>query len=92
MKTGRLPEELTWRGPNYTNLFACIVEEDEGFTVRVRLTNRLHPQQAAWGEEKADSFETASVLITALAEQFSIPQAGVTIEIRMLEIAESTQH
>jgi hypothetical protein len=92
MENGRLPQEFTSDGPHYTNLFAYIIEEGDGFTVQVRLISHFHPQQAAWGEEIADTFETASAWIAALAEQYSIPQAGIRIEIRMQEITESTQH
>jgi hypothetical protein len=92
MENGQLPEELTLGSPHYTNLFAYIIEEDDAFTVQVRLTSHVHPQQAAWGEEIADTFETASAWIATLAEQYSIPQAGIRIEIRMQEITESTQH
>lgn len=92
MENCRLPEELPSGSSHYTNLVASIIEEDGGFTVQVRLTSHLRPQQVAWGEEIADTFETASAWIAVLAEQYSIPQAGIRIEIRMQEIAESTQH
>lgn len=91
MENGRLPQAFIAR-PDYTNLFACIIEEDHGFTIQVRLTHHVRPHQGAWGEEIADSFETASVLITALAEKFSIPRAGIRIEIRMQTIADGTRH
>ena len=91
MENSRCPQGLVAH-PDYTDLFARITEEDHGFTVQVRLTNHIRPQQTAWGEEIADSFETASVLITALAEKFSIPRAGIRIEIRMQTIADGTLH
>lgn len=59
-------------GPPYTHLFACISEEDDGYVVQVRLYNKVKPVHAAWGEEIADSFESASALIASLAAQHSI--------------------
>ena len=67
----------------YTRLFACISEEEDGYTVQVRLSNELNPEDSAWGEEIVDSFETASGLVAALAGEFSIAQACIKIEIRM---------
>jgi hypothetical protein len=45
---------------HYTDLFASIAEEDGGYTVQVRLSNKASPQNAAWGEEIADSIEASS--------------------------------
>src|SRR5215831_3726995 len=67
----------------YTDLFASIAEEDGGYTVQVRLSDKARPQSAAWGEEIADSIEAASMLVDAIATEFSIPQAHIKIEIRM---------
>jgi hypothetical protein len=76
----------------YTNLFACISEEEDSFTVQVRLFSRGRPDSAAWGEEIADSLETASMLVTAIAAEFSIVQAGIELEIRMLDARSGTRH
>jgi len=77
----------------YTHLSASISEEDEGgYTVQVRLYNQARPENAAWGEEIADSLETASTLVAALAAEFSIPQARIKIDIRMHNIRDGTQH
>ena len=92
MENGRLPQAFIANDPNYTNLFACIIEEDDAFTVQVRLSSHVQPHKDAWGEEIADTFETASALITALADRFSIPQAGIKIEIRMQTITDGTLH
>jgi len=54
----------------YTRLFACISEEEGGYTVQVRLSNEMNPEDSAWGEEIVDSFETASGLVTALHGEF----------------------
>jgi len=74
-------------------MFASISEEVEGgYTVQVRLYNQTKPENAAWGEEIADSLETASTLVAALAAEFSIPQARIKIDIRMHNIRDGTQH
>jgi hypothetical protein len=70
----------------------CISEEENGYTVQVRLCNEIKPENSAWGEEIADSFETASELIAALAGEFSIAQACIKIEIRMHNHKQSTRH
>jgi hypothetical protein len=51
---------------------ACVCEEEDGFTVQVRLFNEAKPEYATCGEEVADSFETASALLDALAAAFAI--------------------
>ena len=76
----------------FTNLFACISEEEDSYTVQVRLYSQTKPEDTAWGEEMADSLETASMLVAALAEEFSITQARIKIEIRMLDPKSGTRH
>jgi hypothetical protein len=76
----------------YTHLFACISEDDDGYTVQVRLSNSTKPENTAWGEEMADSFETASMLVAALAAEFSIDQERIKIEIRLEKITGGTLH
>jgi hypothetical protein len=56
------------------------------------LRNDAAPENTAWGEEIADSIESAAEMISILAERFSIPQERITLEIRMDEIAENTRH
>ncbi len=77
---------------HYTHLFACISEEDGGYVVQVRLFNNAKPENAAWGEEITDSFETASMLIAGLAAEHSIAQDLIEIEIRMETIKQGTRH
>jgi len=79
-------------GSRYTHLFACIYEEDDGYTVQVRLSHEARPKCSAWGEEIADSVETASMLIAALAAEFAISQAHIKIEIRLHELTAATRH
>ena len=50
------------------------------------------PESTAWGEEIADSMESASEMIAGLAAGFSIPQDRITLEIRMDDVAQSTRH
>ena len=76
----------------FTRLYAKIREEDGGFTVNIRLQNHLKQEEAAWGEEIADLFEVASLMIGSLAKEFSIPQECVSIEIRMENYRSGTQH
>jgi hypothetical protein len=64
---------------SYRRLFACISEEDDGYTVRVRLYDQTQ-QNRAHGEEIANALETASMLIAALAAEFSIPQACIKLK------------
>jgi hypothetical protein len=78
--------------PRYTHLFATISEDDGGFTVQVKLHTNGKSSKAAWGQEIADSFETASSLIEALAHDFSIAQTCIKIEIRMSRMTEGTRH
>ena len=33
----------------YTNLFARVIEEDDGYTVQVKLTNHAELERSAWG-------------------------------------------
>jgi len=76
----------------YTHLFARISEDENGYTILVRLYNKEKPRNAAWGEELADSFETASMLIAALAAEFAIPEGRIKIEIQMHNMKAGTQH
>ena len=76
----------------YTRLFACISEEEGGYTVQVRLSSERNPEDSAWGEEIVDSFETASGLVAALAGEFSIAQACIKLEIRMHDHKQGTRH
>ena len=80
------------KGARFTDLFASISEEDDGYTVQVRLYDHARPENAVWGEETADSVETASILVGALAAEFSIPQARIQIEIRMNNLTNGTRH
>ncbi len=76
----------------YSHLFARISEEDDGFAVEVRLHDEAKPQSAAWGEEIADTLETASLMVAKLASEFSIPQEHIKLEIRTNDMTNATRH
>jgi hypothetical protein len=79
-------------GFGFTRLHAYIVEEDGAFTVRVRMLNDLKQGQSCWGEEIAATFETATLMIGSLANQFSIPQNGISIKLVMRRFKDGTLH
>jgi hypothetical protein len=76
----------------FTKLEARICEEDGAFTVTVRLQNRRKKSEVAWGQEIAPTIEMASLMIGALAEQFSIPQKRISIRIDMENLRDGTLH
>jgi hypothetical protein len=78
----------------FTHLSARVTEEDDSFVVQVRLHNNgiSAPKGTAWGEEVAESIESAAEMIAVLAKRYSIPQDRITLEIRMEDIAENTRH
>jgi hypothetical protein len=92
MTTSRFRVDSDFEGAHFTDLFASISEEDDGYAVQVRLYDHARPENAAWGEEITDSVETASMLVRALAAEFSIPQARIKIEIRMNNMTNGTRH
>ena len=76
----------------YTHMTAWVTEEEDGYTVRVRLHHETKPANAAWGEEISDSLETASALLHALADEFSIPQSRVDLRLRLERPRDATRH
>ena len=80
------------RAGKFTRLDAKISQERGGFTVRVRLQNHLNKSESAWGEELASSIEAASSMIEAIANQFSIPEKYISIEIGMENYRDGTRH
>jgi hypothetical protein len=76
----------------FTELEARIREEDGAFTVTVRLQNHRKKSEAAWGQEIAPTIEMASLMIEALAEQFSIPKKRISIHVDMENFREGTLH
>jgi hypothetical protein len=88
----RIQIEAKSAATRYTHLFACIDQEEDGYTIKVKLYNETRPRNTAWGEEIADSIETASRLIGALAEHFSIPKSCIEIEMQMDDLRAGTRH
>jgi len=80
------------RGVNFTRLYAQIVEEDGGFTIRVRMLNHLNEDECAWGEKTAATFDIASMMIGSLANEFAIPQRSISIKIVMGRFKDGTIH
>jgi hypothetical protein len=78
--------------PTFTRLHARIIQEEGAFTVRIRMVNHLNQDEGAWGKEIASSIEMASGMISALAEQFSIPQECISIKISMNSYRDGTLH
>src|ERR1700751_4846963 len=92
-RTVRYTRTRPRRGPpRFTHLAACVSEEEGSFTVHVRLYHQSKPANGAWGEEVADSFETASAMLGDLAAVYSIPQTHITISVRMENAREGTRH
>jgi hypothetical protein len=89
-----IQQSTTGREHRFTHLFARISEEDDGYIVQVSLRNEAMPvpKHAAWGEEIADSIESAAEMIAILAEWFFIPKDRITLEIRMDDLAQNTRH
>lgn len=79
-------------GCKFTRLDAHVVEEDGAFTVRIRMLNHLQPNESAWGEEIATTFDMASAMIGSLAAEFSIPEKSISIKIVMCRYKDGTIH
>jgi hypothetical protein len=87
----KIKNQLAGMG-TFTRLAARICEEDGAFTVTVRLQNHRRKSETAWGQEIAPTIEMASLMIGALAEQFSIPQKRISIRIDMENFRDGTLH
>jgi hypothetical protein len=78
--------------PRYTNLSACVSQEEGCFTVQITLYDEAMPKKGIRGEEIADSIETASELLDALAKAYAIPQDRIKIRVQMDNAREGTRH
>jgi hypothetical protein len=76
----------------FTHLSANVSEDDDGFTVQVKLYDEAKPEKGVWGEEIAESIEAASAMLDELAAAYSIPQACIKINVRMANVREGTRH
>ena len=89
----RHPRIRPRRGLNrFTHLAASVSEEDGSFTVQVRLYHEAEPENRAWAEEIADSFEAASDMLGDLAAAYAIPQTHVEITLRLENARDGTRH
>lgn len=80
------------RQPSYTDLYVRISEEENTYVVQLRLTGGARPNEAAWGEEVATTFEAASKMVAEIAADFSISRAHIKIDIRMNNPKAGTRH
>ncbi len=78
--------------PTFTRLDARITEQENVFTVTVRLFDHRRQDEGAWGEEIASSIDSAGRMIDALAQKFSIPQQDIYIKIVMDSFKNGTFH
>ena len=102
MLSARLANAKGWRTVRYTwmhrrrgrftHLAACVSEEDGIFTLQVRLSHETKPENRAWGEEIADTFEMASTMLGDLAVAYSIPQTNIEITLRLENARDGTRH
>jgi hypothetical protein len=89
----RYPRIRPRRGlKRFTHLAASVSEEDGSFTVQVRLYHETEPENRAWAEEIADSFEAASDMLGDLAAAYAIPQTHVEITLRLENARDGTRH
>jgi hypothetical protein len=56
------------------------------------MLNHLNTEQSCWGEEMAAGLAIASLMVGSLANQFSIPEECVSIEIIMRRLKDGTLH
>jgi hypothetical protein len=76
----------------FTGLQARITQEEAGFRISIQLQNNLNPGDPVWGVEIASTIEMASGMIAQLAQQFSIPEKSISINIAMNNFRENTFH
>ena len=78
--------------PTFTRLDARILQEENVFMVTVRLFDHRRQGEGAWGEEITTSIDSASRMIDAIAEKFSISQKHISINIVMDNFKDGTFH
>ena len=87
MSSTNLPDE-----PTFTRLDARILQEENVFTVTVRLFDHRKQGEGAWGEEITTSIDSASRIIDAIAQKYSISQSHISIRILMDNYKDGTFH
>ena len=78
--------------PSFTRLDARIIQEENLFTVTVRLFDHRRQGEGAWGEEIAASIDSASRMIDAIAQKYSISQDHISVSIVMDSFKDGTFH
>jgi len=78
--------------PSFTRLDARILQEENVFTVTVRLFDHRRQGEGAWGEEIAASIDSASRMIDAIAQKYSISQEHISVSIVMDSFKDGTFH
>ena len=78
--------------PGFTHLNARITQEEDAFTVSIRMYCSSLDEDRAWGEETAPSIEIAGEMISGLAERYAIPEDCITIHLVMTNIRDGTRH
>ena len=78
--------------PTFTRLDARITQEENVFTVTVRLFDHRKQGEGAWGEEIATSIDSASLMIDAIAQKYCISQKHISVSIVMDSFKDGTFH
>ena len=78
--------------PSFTRLDARILQEENVFTVTVRLFDHRRQGEGAWGEEITTSIDSASRMIDAIAQKYSILQKHISVSIVMDSFKDGTFH
>jgi hypothetical protein len=76
--------------PSFTRLDPRIIQEENLFTVTVRLFDHRRQGEGAWGEEITTSVDSASRMIDAIAQKYSISQKHISISIVMENFTNGT--
>ena len=78
--------------PSFTRLDARILQEENVFTLTVRLFDHRRQGEGAWGEEITTSIDSASRMIDAIAQKYSISQEHISVSIVMDSFKDGTVH
>ena len=78
--------------PAFTRLDARITQEENVFTVTVRLFDHRRQGEGAWGEEIAASIDSASRMIDGIAQKYSILQKHISVSIVWDSFKDGTFH
>ena len=78
--------------PTFTRLDARISQEENVFTLTVRLFDHRKQGEGAWGEEIAHSIDSASRMIDAIAQKYCISQQHISVGIVMDSFKDGTFH